>query len=204
MTDRPACRLVLASGSPRRRQLLAEQGLAFEVRPVDLDETPLPGEGGRELVLRLAEQKARAAARPGELVLAADTEVVIDGEVLGKPVDDAEAAAMLRRLAGRWHEVLTGVAVCDLERALRLAFVEITRVCFAPLSEEEIGWYVATGEPADKAGAYAIQGYGAIFIEQIEGNYSNVVGLPLAATYRLLRQAGCGWFRLTGERRENE
>lgn len=202
MTPSSDRRLVLASGSPRRRQLLAEQGLLFEVRPVDLDETPRPGESGCELVLRLAEQKALAAARAGEVVLAADTAVVVDGAVLGKPADDAEATAMLRQLSGRWHEVLTGVAVCDLDRALRLALVETTRVRFATLSEAEIGWYVATGEPADKAGAYAIQGYGAIFIEQIEGSYSNVVGLPLSTTYRLLRQAGCGWFRFSSHSQE--
>jgi len=170
--------------------MLEEQGLEFEVRPVGIDETPRPGEEGRDYALRLAEEKARAAAREGELILAADTVVVLDGELLGKPADDAEAAVMLGRLSGRWHEVLTAVAICDLDRGIRLAQVEATRVLFAELSMEEISWYVATGEPGDKAGAYGIQGHGALFVERIEGNYSNVVGLPLPVVYRLLRNAG--------------
>ena len=185
--------LVLASGSPRRRQLLESLGLEIEVRPADIDETPLESESGCDCALRLAEAKARSVVREGELVLAADTVVVLEGDLLGKPGNAAEAAAMLRRLSGREHEVMTGVAVCDLSRSLRLAFVEVTKVRFAELSEAEIAWYVATGEPLDKAGAYGIQGHGSLFVDAIEGNYSNVVGLPLAPTYRLLRRAGYPW-----------
>ena len=176
--------LVLASGSPRRRELLEGLGVRFKVRPVDLDESPLPGEPPRDYVLRLAVEKAAARVEPGELVLAADTTVVVDGEILGKPRDDEDARRMLRLLAGRGHSVLTGIALG------KAAEVDETLVRFAPLSESEIDWYVATGEPRDKAGAYAIQGLGSLFVEGVEGSYSNVVGLPIPLMYRLFSRLG--------------
>ena len=187
--------LVLASASPRRRELLAAAGIPVIVHAAEVDETPHPGEEARAYVLRLAEAKARAAAsgapRPDLPLLAADTTVVLDGELLGKPADDAEAAAMLRRLSGRGHEVWTGLcllwpAAASGERPLALA-ADCTRVWFAPLDREEIAAYVASGEPRGKAGAYAIQGRAGQFIPRIEGSYSNVVGLPLALLRDLLR-----------------
>lgn len=183
-------RLVLASASPRRRELLAGLGLELEVRPAAVDETPLPGESPEALVERLALAKARAAARAGEVALGADTIVVLGDEILGKPPGPREAKEMLRRLAGRDHLVLTGLAVSVGGGGETLATVERSTVRFAPLSEREIDWYVASGEPFDKAGGYAVQGLAAIFVEAVEGNYSNVVGLPLPATYRLLKRAG--------------
>jgi septum formation protein len=182
--------LVLASGSPRRRELLERLSFRFTVRPVDLDETPLDAESPTDYVLRLALAKARAAARAGELVLAADTTVVEGGELLGKPDDDDAARAMLTRLSGREHEVHTGVALCDLDRGLQMAVVETTRVKFVEMTRDEIDWYVATGEPLDKAGAYAVQGFGSLFVEAVHGSYTCVVGLPIATTYRLLKNAG--------------
>lgn len=187
---KPAPELVLASGSPRRREILERLGFRFAVRPTEVDETPRDGETPQEYVLRLARAKARTAARPGELVLAADTIVVEGDELLGKPADEDEARRMLVRLSGREHQVHTGVALADLDRSLQLAVVESTGVRFAEVSEEEIDWYVATGEPLDKAGAYGVQGYGALFVEAVHGSYSSVVGLPIATTYRLLRRAG--------------
>jgi septum formation protein len=186
MTER---RLVLASASPRRRELLERLGLCVEIRPTSIDETPRRGEPPAALVQRLAVAKARAAARQGELVLGADTIVVLDGAILGKPEGEAQARAMLRRLSGRAHEVLTGVAVAAPDGGIR-SLVESSLVRFAVLSEREIAWYVASGEPFDKAGGYAVQGLAALFVERIEGNFSNVVGLPLPATCRLLREAG--------------
>lgn len=187
--------LVLASGSPRRREILEHLGFRFEIRPADIDESPLPGEVACEYVLRLARSKAAASARsdrarPGEMVLAADTIVVLDGDLLGKPADGADARQMLLRLAGCHHEVLTGVALQDLSRHVQVSAVETTKVFFSPMSEEEIAAYVEGGEPMDKAGAYAIQGMGGVFVDRVEGNYSNVVGLPLPMTYRLLARAG--------------
>lgn len=187
--------LVLASGSPRRRELLEALGFPLVIRPVDVDESPNGGEAPDDYVRRLARTKAAAAAgleeaRTGELVLGADTIVVLDGEMLGKPTDSDDARSMLRRLAGRDHEVKTGVALRDLDRGLDEVVEETTRVRFAPLSDEEIDWYVGTGEPLDKAGAYAVQGRGALFVEAVYGSYSCVVGLPIAATYQLLRRAG--------------
>jgi septum formation protein len=184
-------RLVLASASPRRRELLASLGLEFEVRPVDLDETPRPGEPAETYVARLAREKAAAALRlgcggPGELVLAADTVVVLDGELLGKPADAAEARVMLARLAGREHLVHTGVELVHGGR--RAHDVATTRVEIDPLDETTIAWYAGTGEPLDKAGAYAIQGLGNLFVGAIDGNYTNVVGLPLPRVYRLFRE----------------
>ncbi|MFN7943186.1 MAG: Maf family protein [Thermoanaerobaculia bacterium] len=183
-------RLVLASGSPRRRELLAALGLEFEVRPADADETPRAGEAPRALVERLAEAKARRRALTGELVLAADTIVVVDGAILNKPVDAAEARAMLARIAGREHVVWTGVALFDPERGRLALRSERSRVRMAALAAEDIAWYVDTGEPLDKAGAYAIQGIGALFVEAVEGNYGNVVGLPLPVVRALFSDLG--------------
>lgn len=178
--------LVLASASPRRAALLAEAGLAFEVLPVDLDESVRPGETPETHVRRLAEAKARAglARRPSARVLGADTVVVLDGGMLGKPRDDTEARTMLRALAGRAHEVLTGVALVSAAGAA--CEVARTRVWFRPLSQAEIDAYVRSGEPADKAGAYGIQGGAARFVERLEGSYTNVVGLPMEIVRRLL------------------
>ena len=183
-------KLVLASGSPRRRELLDGLGLIFEVRPVEVDETAQEGEDPATYVERLARVKATAEARAGEVVLAADTTVVLEGELLGKPTDPEEACTMLRRLAGREHTVVTGVAAYDAAAQRLEAGSARTRVRIAALSEAEIDWYVATGEPLDKAGAYAIQGLGALFVEAVEGNYTNVVGLPLPLTYRLVARSG--------------
>jgi septum formation protein len=183
-------RLVLASQSPRRRELLGQLGLALEVRPAHADESVAPGEPPRDYVLRVARDKARAVA--GELVLAADTAVVLGGEVLGKPADEADARRMLGALSGTEHEVLTAVVVRRgaPAPALELDALVATKVRFARLSAREIDWYVATGEPLDKAGAYAIQGAGGAFVLSVEGSVSNVVGLPLAETAALLRRAG--------------
>jgi septum formation protein len=190
-------RLVLASASPRRRELLGRLGVPFEVHPVDADEAPRPGEAAADLVRRLAVAKAEAAlvaVADGDdaVVVAADTEVVLDGEVLGKPADAADAAAMLRRLAGRTHEVLTGVAVAASwgDTAAVESRVARTAVTMTELADAEIAWYVATGEPLDKAGGYGIQGGGGLFVSSIEGSWDNVVGLPLALTRRLLAVVG--------------
>jgi septum formation protein len=186
--------LVLASGSHRRRELLQRIGLAPIVRPADLDESPLPGEPAEELVLRLALEKAAASAAQGppgadEVVLAADTEVVLDGRALGKPVDREDAERMLWALAGRTHQVMTGLAV---RRGSRVATERaVTSVTFRSLTAAEVAWYLATGEPQGKAGAYALQGAGAVLVEQIDGSDTNVIGLPLAAAVALLRQLGC-------------
>ena len=181
-------RLVLASASPRRRELLARLHAGFVVRAAEVDETPRAGEAPEAMVLRLALEKARAAAREDEIVLGADTVVAVDGEILGKPGDDATALAMLRRLSGRSHEVWTGVALVaagrELVRACR------TEVLFRRLGEQEMAAYVATGEPRDKAGAYGIQGGAAAFVERVEGDFTNVVGLPLPLVAELLAELG--------------
>lgn len=189
----PAPALILASASPRRRELLAGLGLRFAVRPADIDETPRDGEAPADYVRRLAQEKAAAVDEDAALVLAADTTVVIDGEILGKPEDQADARRMLGLLAGREHEVLTGIALCGplRETGPRTAsHVESSRVRMAALSAEEIAWYAATGEPLDKAGAYAVQGLGVLFVEAVSGNHSNVVGLPIPAVYRLFAALG--------------
>jgi nucleoside triphosphate pyrophosphatase len=186
----PLPSLVLASSSPRRRELLGSLGLRFTVRAVDLDESPLPEERPASTVLRLAIAKAAAQAHPGELVLAADTLVVIDDELLGKPQDPTDARRMLARIAGREHTVLTAVALDEPGRNRRTAAVATSQVRMATMSPEEIEWYVDTGEPLDKAGSYAIQDLGALFVEEVFGNYTNVVGLPLPLTFRLFRELG--------------
>jgi len=177
--------LVLASRSPRRSEILRQAGIPFEVRAADVDESVLPGEPVETYVRRVAEQKAMAVdTAPGDVILSADTVVVIGGEILGKPQDSADAVRMLERLAGREHEVITGVC---LQRGRELLYDRaITRVWFKPLTREEIEAYVTSGEPMDKAGAYAIQGLAAKFIERIEGSYTNVVGLPIELVTKLL------------------
>jgi septum formation protein len=180
---------VLASSSPRRRDLLADAGFAVEVIPARLDETRLPLEPPRDYVRRLALGKATAVAETltddAAIVLGADTVVVVDGDVLGKPQDERHAATMLRRLSGREHDVLTGVAlVC---RATRSIAVETSHVTFVDLDQAMIDWYVALGESLDKAGGYGIQGGASRFIERIQGSYTNVVGLPVSRVDRLLR-----------------
>ncbi len=182
--------LVLASQSPRRRELLEQLGLPLVVRPANTDEAVRPGEAARDYVLRVAREKARAVE--GAIVLAADTAVVLRGEVLGKPTGAEDARRMLRALSGTVHEVLTGVCVRRATEALAIELdaVVSTEVRFAPLSPAEVDWYVATGEPLDKAGAYAIQGAGGAFVVRVDGSVSNVVGLPLAETADLLRRAG--------------
>jgi septum formation protein len=179
--------LVLASRSPRRQEILRQAGIGFTVRVADVDETPLAGEKPEDYVQRVAEMKAMAVPREtGEIVLGADTTVVIDGEMLGKPDHAADAERMLRLLSGRRHEVLTGICLRrDSELVRDWAS---TAVWFAPMTAREIDEYVATGEPMDKAGAYAIQGRASKFITRIEGCYFNVVGLPIALLYRRLTE----------------
>lgn len=216
-------RLILASASPRRAELLAAAGFTFEVCATDVDERVRPGESPREYVARLAREKAarayerlvgpaegadftqgvvpgfsradRADRRtdvpgPDVLIVAADTAVIVDGRILGKPVDPSDATRMLRQLSGRAHVVLTGVGVRGA--AFDRVVVEETRVEFAGLTDEQVAWYVATGEGMDKAGGYAIQGLASRFIPRIEGSYTNVVGLPVAAVNELIRAAERG------------
>jgi septum formation protein len=179
--------LVLASASPRRREILAVAGIEFTVRPANLDESTRDGESPEAHVLRLAEAKARAVWREGETVLGADTVVAVDDQLLGKPADDNDAARMLDLISGRRHRVLTGVCFYDGDQAH--TGIEETFVEFDQLSDQEIADYVATGEPADKAGAYAIQGGASKFVRRIEGCYFNVVGLPVARVYEFMRSS---------------
>lgn len=195
--------LVLASASPRRQDLLRSAGISFEVQPADVDETPLPGESARECAERLAQEKALAVwrTRPDSLVLGADTVVMVDDAILGKPIDADDAARMLRMLSGRVHQVVTGVCLAvnsatpgnssatRAESSVLRTSSETTLVTFAALTDAEIRDYVATGEPMDKAGAYAIQGIASRWIPRIEGDYSNVVGLPVARVYRMLQES---------------
>jgi septum formation protein len=178
--------LTLASRSPRRRELLAQLGIPLAVRPAETDETPAAGEAARDYVLRVAREKA--AAVTGETVLGADTSVVLDGAILGKPRDEAEARRMLRSLSGRSHQVLTGV--CVRRQGREETAVAATTVRLARLSEGLIAWYVRSGEPFDKAGAYAVQGLASVFVAEVDGSISNVVGLPLAETLELLARVG--------------
>lgn len=182
-------RLVLASASPRRARILRELGVSFRVEVSNQDESLRPGEDGAAAVERLARAKGLAVAREETLpVLAADTEVLCDGHILGKPADERDAVAMLRRLAGRAHEVVTGV--CVVTSGVVRSGVERSLVRFAPMNEEELRWYAATGEPLDKAGGYHVDGKGALFIETVEGSPSNVAGLPVRLLLRLVREAG--------------
>lgn len=194
--------LVLASASPRRRELLTQAGFSFEIFPAHIPEDPLPDEDPIAYVTRLAREKAQAVlakfhsdapALAQWTVVGADTTVTLDNHILGKPEDAADAARMLRLLSGRTHRVITGVAVVT-ENRIEVA-AEVTAVRFLTLSDEEIDAYVATGEPTDKAGAYAIQGYAARWIPRIEGCYFNVVGLPLALVCALLEAVHPGEFR---------
>jgi septum formation protein len=200
--------LVLASASPRRQELLRSAGISFVLQPADVDETPLAKESARDCAERLARRKALAVwqKRPHDMVLGADTIVVVDGAILGKPTDADDAARMLRMLSGKQHQVITGVAVASAQYAVPSrnepspaqslfgenyalkTSSETTLVTMSAISEAEIRDYVATGEPMDKAGAYAIQGIASRWIPRIEGDYSNVVGLPVALVYRMLRE----------------
>lgn len=182
--------LVLASSSPRRAEILRAVGWPFETQASDVDETRAQGETAVGYVERLAREKAEAVAgaRLFGLVLGADTVVVVEGRVLGKPRDIKEAREMLQSLRGREHEVLTGVALVRAETKRIAVAHERTRVRFGELSDAEIDWYVGTGEPSDKAGAYAVQGRAALFIEAIAGDYWNVVGLPVRLVYRLAKE----------------
>ncbi len=183
--------LILASASPRRRELLTQAGITFRAVPANIDETPLPDEPAAAFVERLAIEKAQAVAalHPEETILAADTAVVLphsdQEEILGKPADPEDAVRMLTLLSGRTHAVMTGIAIAAPGLPIRSA-VEITQVTFSLISPAEIAAYVATGEPLDKAGAYAIQGFAARWIPRIEGDYTNVVGLPIARVIALL------------------
>ena len=181
--------LVLGSASPRRAELLRAAGIEFDVVHGDVDESVHPEELPEAYVRRLADEKARAVASgvPDRLVLAADTTVLIDEVMLGTPADDADAKRMLYLLSGRTHQVLTAVAVYRSGMSGPLTEIERTEVEFASLTEFEVDWYVATGEPRDKAGAYAIQGYASRFVTRIDGSYSNVVGLPIALVYQMLK-----------------
>jgi septum formation protein len=174
--------LVLASRSPRRAELLEAAGIPFTVRAADVDETALEGESPRDYVLRVAEEKARAVS--GDIILAADTTVVLGNEIMGKPKDAADAIRMLRALSGQRHQVITGICLTRGNEIIR--DIESTDVWFSPLSDNEIKGYVASGEPMDKAGAYGIQGLASRFIDRIDGSYTNVVGLPVALVYRRL------------------
>jgi septum formation protein len=181
-------RLILASASPRRFELLRSAGFGFEVLPADVEESPRDGESAEAYTVRVARDKARhatgVAGDPSAAVIAADTEVVADRRILGKPRDDDHAREILRGLSAAAHDVLTAVVICA--RGQEVSEVVTTRVWFAPMTDEEIDWYVRTGEPRGKAGAYAIQGLGARFIERIDGSWSNVVGLPIHAVHRML------------------
>jgi septum formation protein len=185
--------LHLASKSPRRRELLGRLGLEFGVLDIDVPERRTPGEAPAEYVRRVAREKAgagllRVVGVPGAAVLGADTEVILEDEVFGKPRDAEDAAGMLRRLSGRTHEVVSAVSVVSAEREAQA--VSVSQVTFGELSEAQIAAYVATGEPMGKAGAYAIQGGGEMFVRQLSGSYSGVMGLPLYETVALLRQFG--------------
>ncbi len=184
--------LVLASSSPRRSFYLDQLGFQFRKTNPDVDERLRSGERARPYVRRLALEKARdvAAKHPKAWVVAADTAVVVDDTILGKPGNDRQARRMLRSLSGRWHQVISGMALVCRKRKTELIRASLTRVRFREMTETEIRWYVATGEPSDKAGAYAIQGKGGFFVERIVGSPSNVVGFPVEDFYRLMCQAG--------------
>ena len=189
-------KIILASSSPRRAEVLRDAGIAFEIRAAQVDEAERPGESAQDMVARLAEAKARSVAEQiggsagNCIVVGADTTVELDGEILGKPRDAAHAREMLTALGGRTHRVLTGIFLLRLPDGATRAAVETTSVTFVPLQPGEIDAYVAGGEPMDKAGAYGIQGVAGRYISKIDGCYFNVVGLPLARLYTLLRELG--------------
>jgi septum formation protein len=191
--------LVLASASPRRQELLRNAGIPFVTHPTDIPEVPLDGEAPRLFAERLAREKALAVfhQRPSDFILGADTIVVVDGEILGKPRNDADAERMLRLLSGRTHQVITGVCLVGLrtenrepETGFEDTRSESTLVSMNALSDDDIRSYISTGEPMDKAGAYAIQGRASRWISRIEGDYFNVVGLPVSLVYKMLRERG--------------
>jgi len=183
-------RIVLASKSPRRAEILRAVGWEFEAIAANIDETRMASEDAVSYVKRLAQTKAETVAElisDEALVLGADTVVVVDGEILGQPGDDSNARRMLTLLSGKWHEVVTGVALLRAGQTPQLLIDhETTRVRFCEMTADEIDWYVSTGEPRDKAGAYAIQGRGAVFIQEIQGDYFNIVGLPIRLLYELM------------------
>ena len=192
-------KIVLASQSPRRRQLLGQMGLEFTTQSPEIDESAFHGRDARDLVETLSRAKARWVARqqtPDTLVVGADTVVVLDGAILGKPRDGAQAEAMLAALSGRDHQVFTGVTLCQGDRILTQA--EETQVTFRPLTGQEIRQYVSTGEPMDKAGAYGIQGLGGLLVEGIRGDYHNVMGLPICRLGRMLLDFGVDCLALAG------
>lgn len=195
--------IVLASASPRRAELLRQIGVSFEVRPADIDETPSIGESAHHYVERLAREKALAvkSQQPNSLVIGSDTSVVLDGRILGKPRNSQDAVAMLRQLSGSTHQVLTAVAVASNNTCESL--VVVTDVRFRRLEDQEIDAYVASQEPMDKAGGYGIQGRGGIFVEELRGSYSAVVGLPLQQTAELLAGAGCPVWETWNSRQES-
>lgn len=188
--------IILASNSPRRKELLRQIGAAFTSDPADVDERILPGEAPEQYALRVAREKAEAAARRAGagIVIAADTIVVLEGAILGKPVDAADAGRMLGMLSGRVHHVITGLVVMDAATGRTLARTADTRVWFRDLSPEEIRSYAACGEPLDKAGAYGIQEKGALLVRKIEGCYFNVVGLPLSLLAEMLADFGISFW----------
>lgn len=195
--------IVLASASPRRAELLRQMGLSFRVRPADIDETPEAGELPAAYVERLARGKALTvqASEPNAIVIGSDTSVVLAGRILGKPDSAEEAMDLLRALSGSTHQVMTAVAVASGN--VCESRISITEVRFRPLSDVEIEAYVTTGEPMDKAGGYGIQGKGGIFVEQLRGSYSAVVGLPLQETAELLAGAGCPVWETWKSRQES-
>jgi septum formation protein len=184
--------IILASSSPRRADLLAAIGVDFQIVPSLIHERAHPNEPPGDYITRLARAKVVAVARQREagLIIGADTVVVLDGSLMEKPADQQDARRMLNELSGRWHAVLTGVALFDAASHREVADYEKTLVRFSRLTDREIDWYVESGEPMDKAGAYGIQGLAAMFVEEIAGNYSNVVGLPIPLVYRLARRLG--------------
>jgi septum formation protein len=190
--------LTLASGSPRRAEILRNAGFAFEVQPTNVDETQLPDEPAADYVLRLAREKARTATQESAknaepaIYIGADTTVALHKHILGKPESIEGARWMLRELSGQTHEVLTGLALISKPDGRELSIVESTKVTFAPLSEEEITSYLGTGEPFDKTGAYGIQGFAGKYVTRIEGCYFNVMGLPISRLWMMLRQLGWG------------
>ncbi|MGO1501651.1 MAG: Maf family protein [Marinobacter sp.] len=196
--------IILASASPRRSELLEQIGVPFSVQPAHIDETPRAAEAAGNYVERLAREKALAVANnfPGRQVLGSDTSVVLDNAILGKPSDEREACAMLARLSGKTHQVMTAIALAEGGHCeSRLVTTDVT---FRVLSEGEIAAYVATGEPMDKAGGYGIQGLGGIFVKELRGSYSAVVGLPLQETAALLADVGCPVWKHWPSSRESQ
>lgn len=185
-------KIILASQSPRRAELLATIGVRFETQPGYIDESVNAGESPADYIMRISRAKALEVARHNEagLIIAADTIVVVDDQILGKPVDEEDARRMLRELSWRWHQVMTAITLIDAATGREASDYTITRVRFAEMREPEINWYVSTGEPLDKAGAYGIQGKGGLFVEEIVGNYHNVVGMPLPLLYKLVAEMG--------------